>query len=77
MVYSKMGLNARFAGYHKLCRSVERNSTTHRRKFALKRNSRGKEGKKTCEHVHKAKKKLKHTYAGRSWTACQWLDVAP
>jgi hypothetical protein len=47
MLYSKMTLNARFAGYHKLCRSVECNST-HRRKFFLKRNSRRKEGKKRC-----------------------------
>ena len=47
MLYSEMGLNRQFAGYNKLCRCVERNST-HRRKFFLKRNSRRKEGKKTC-----------------------------
>jgi hypothetical protein len=68
-----MGLNDRFAGYHKLCRSVERSLFT-RRSLSLKRNCREKKERKP---VRKVKKKLKHTYAGRSWTACQWLDVAP
>jgi hypothetical protein len=46
-VVLKMGLNDRFAGYHKLCRSVERSLFT-RRSRSLKRNCREKEGKKTC-----------------------------
>jgi hypothetical protein len=47
MLYSKMGLNARFAGYHKRCRSVEL-TLFKRRSLFLKRNFREKEGKKTC-----------------------------
>jgi hypothetical protein len=46
-MYSKMGLDARFAGYHKLSRSVELSLLT-RRSLSLKRNCREKEEKKTC-----------------------------
>jgi len=74
MLYSKMGLNRRFAGYHKLCRSVELSLIAGGSSF-LREILGEKEGKKTCPQGQEEVKA--YSCKPIMETACQWLDVAP